>query len=214
MPARAPRTARCTVNAGCAPLITGARALCPGANGSIERLVKTETVFDIGFQACSVRELSLEDLGAIQGLYQKCLDYMLLVDGRAADPDAVAEEFEFVPPGKSRADKFMFGITDEENNLVGLLDTLPGYPEEGTWWIATLLLVPEIRSQGLGQVVVQGLADYVRAKGGQAIMLGVVDENERAYKFWTRMGFEFVRRTEPQQFGNKTHTVTVMRRRL
>lgn len=173
-----------------------------------------EPAFDIGLQAYSVRRLLPGDIGAIQGLFESCLDYMLLVDGHAADPNSVAEEFQSVPPGKSLDDKFVFGIAYRQNGLVGLLDTLRWYPDETTWWIDTLLLVPEIRSQGIGQRVVQGFVEYVRASGGQAIMLGVVEENKRAYKFWNEMGFEFVRQTEPQQFGNKTQTVSIMRRTL
>ncbi len=168
----------------------------------------------MGLQAYSVHRLSLEDIGAIQGLFEKCLDYMLLVDGHAAHPTTVAEEFQSVPPGKSLDDKFVFGIANQQNEWVGLLDTLRWYPDETTCWIDTLLLVPDIRSQGLGQMVTQGFAEYVRASGGQAIMLGVVAENQRAYQFWSRMGFEFVRKTEPQQFGNKTQAVSIMRRRL
>jgi ribosomal protein S18 acetylase RimI-like enzyme len=41
-----------------------------------------------------------------------------------------------------------------------------------------------------------------------------VEENKLAYKFWNRMGFEFVRKIEPRQFGDKTQTVIVMRRML
>ncbi len=177
-------------------------------------MLKTETVFDIGLQAYAVRRLLFEDIGAIQGLFAKCLDYMLLVDGHAADPDAVAEEFQSLPPGKSYGDKFVFGIANQQHELVGLLDTIRRYPDEATWWIDTLLLVPEIRSQGLGQMVVQSFAEYVRASGGRAIMLGVVEENTRAYRFWSRLGFELVRQTEPQQFGNKTQTVSIMRQTL
>lgn len=176
--------------------------------------MRTETAFDIGLQAYSVHQLSLEDIEAIQELFEICLDYMLLVDGHPADPSGVEEDFLFVPPGKSQNDKIVFGIMDQQNDLVGLLDALRGYPEETAWWIGLLLFVPEVRSQGLGQRVVQGFAEYVRSNGGQAIMLGVVEENGRAYKFWEGMGFEFVRKTEPHQFGNKTHTVSIMRRTL
>jgi len=176
--------------------------------------MKTETAFDIGLQDYSMHQLSLEDIGAIQGLCEKCLDYMLLVDGRAADPNSIEEDFRYAPAGKLLDDKFVFGIANQQNELVGMLDTLRGYPDETTWWIGLLLFTPETRSLGFGKKVTEGFAEYVRARGGQAIMLGVVDENKRAYKFWNRMGFELVRRTEPQQFGNKTHTVNVMRRNI
>jgi len=174
--------------------------------------MKTETAFDIDSQDYSVHQLLLEDSGAIQELYEKCLDYMLLVDGHPAGPNSGEEEFQDAPPGKSFDDHFVFGIINQQNKLVGLLDVLRWYPDETSWWIGLLLFVPEVRSQGIGQKVLQGFTEYVRGSGARAIMLGVVDENKLAYKFWSRMGFEFVRKTEPQQFGNKTQTVIIMRR--
>jgi len=176
--------------------------------------MKTETTFDIDLPGYSVRQLSLEDLGAIQGLLDKCLDYMLLVDGHPADPDGVEEDFQFVPPGKTLDDKFVFGIYNQQKDLVGMLDAMRGYPDETTWWIGLLLFVPEVRSQGIGQKVLHGFIEYVRLNGAQALMLGVVEQNQLAYKFWSRMGFEFVRQTEPQQFGDKTQAVNIMRRLL
>lgn len=176
--------------------------------------MKTETVFDIGLQDNCVQQLSIEDSKAIQALYEKCLDFMLLVDGRSASPNSGVEEFQDLPPGKSQDDHFVFGIANQKDDLVGLLDTVRGYPDETTWWIGLLLFIPEVRSQGLGQIIVESFAEYVQTRGGQAIMLGVVEENTRAYEFWNRMGFEFVRKTEPRQFGKKTHSVIVMRRTL
>ena len=176
--------------------------------------MKIESVFDIGLQNYSVHHMSLEDIAAIQEIYNKCLDYMLLVDGHAADPNVVEEEFQSVPPGRSNEDKFVFGITASQKGIVGLLDILRWYPEETTWWIDTLLFIPESRSQGLGEKVIQGFIYYVRASGAQGIMLGVVEENIRAYKFWIKMGFEFERETEPRQFGNKMQRVKIMRRKL
>jgi ribosomal protein S18 acetylase RimI-like enzyme len=173
--------------------------------------MKTEISFDIYLQEYSVHRLSLEDIGAIQNLFTKCLDYMLLIDGHPANPEVVEEEFQSVPSGKSSDDKLVFGIINRQNNLVGLLDVIRWYPDETTWWIDTLLFIPEARSQGLGEKVTQCFAEYVLANGGQAIMLGVVDENKRAYNFWNRMGFDLIRKTEPRQFGDKIQTVSVMR---
>jgi len=176
--------------------------------------MKTETAFDMSIDGYSVRQLSIEDSRAIQKLYEKCLDYMLLVDGHPAGPNAGEEEFQDVPPGRSPDDKLLFGIVNQQNDLVGLLDVLRRHPDEITWWIGLFLLAPEVRSQGIGQKTVEGFAEYARTSGVQAIMLGVVEENQPAYKFWSRMGFEFVRQTEPRQFGDKTQTVSVMRRTL
>ncbi len=171
-----------------------------------------EPAFVVELQGYSVHRLLHEDIGAIQVLYEKCLDYMLLVDGHPAGENAAEEEFQDMPPGKSLDDKCLCGIVGPQNELVGLLDAVRWYPDETTWWIGLLLLVPDVRSQGIGKKVLEGFVKYVEANGGKAVMLGVVEENERAYLFWSRMGFEFIRRTEPRQFGNKTQTVSVMRR--
>jgi len=176
--------------------------------------MKSEIAFEIDLSDYSVHQLSLEDVPALQALFEKCLDYMLLVDGHPAGPNAAAEEFQDVPPGKSLQDKFLFGIVDAKNELVGELDVMRAYPDESTWWIGLLLLDPQVRSRGIGERVLEGFCGHVKANGGKAIMLGVVAENEKAYRFWDRMGFELVQEREPQQFGNKTHVVRVMRRSL
>lgn len=176
--------------------------------------MKNETAFDIESRDYSVHLLSLEDVKAIQALYDQCVDYMLLVDGHPAGKNAAEEEFKDLSPGISLDDRFMFGIIDAIGELTGVLDVLRGYPDQGIWWIGLLLLVPEMRSQGIGKKVLQGLTGYIRASGGKAIMLGVVKENERAYQFWHKVGFEFVQETEPKQFGNKTQIVQIMRLNL
>ena len=174
----------------------------------------TERAFEISIQDFSVHQLTPEDSGSIQTLFENCLDFMLLVDGRPAGNDAAEETFQDLPPGKSLQDKFVFGIFDRQHKLVGLLEVVRGYPDNITWWIGLLLLSPESRSQGLGKQVLEGFVKYVSSNGGQVIMLGVVEENQRAYSFWESTGFEFVRKTEPKQFGNKIQTVSIMRRSL
>jgi ribosomal protein S18 acetylase RimI-like enzyme len=176
--------------------------------------MKNEIAFDIEEHDYSVHLLKYEDVKAIQALYEKCVDYMLLVDGHPAGKNAAEEWFQNLSPGRSADDKFMFGIVDRLNELKGVLEVMRWYPDEATWWIGLLLFVPEIRSQGVGEKVLQGFTEYVNLNGGKAIMLGVVEDNERAYRFWSKMGFEFIRETEPRSFGSKTHTVRILRKKL
>lgn len=176
--------------------------------------MESETNFDIGMAGYSIHRLRLEDAAALQALFEKCADYMLLVDGHPAGPNSAVSELQSRPPGKPIEDKFMFGIMNSQNDLVGELDVMRAYPDETTWWIGLLLIEPSARSLGLGEKVVEGFTHYVKSNGGQAIMLGVVAENEKAHRFWSRMGFELVLEREPQAFGEKTHVVRVMRRSL
>jgi len=176
--------------------------------------METDFIFDLGHPGYAVRPLTPLDAPALQHLYEQCLDYCLMVDGRPPAPDAAAEDFRSAPPGKALADKSMFGIVNPQGQLAGLLDYVHRYPDETTWWIGLLLLAPEARAHGLGSAVVRGFARYAQAHGAQALMLGVVADNTRAHQFWTQQGFEQVRVTEPRTFGLKTHAVHVMRRAL
>ena len=167
--------------------------------------------FEMSFLDYSVRPLSPADTEQLQGLCEQCSDFNLLVDGEPISPTAAQELFQETPPGRSLADKFIFGLIDRRGDVVGVLEGMRDYPEAHIWWIGLLMLAPSVRQQGLGRIVVAGFADYVRSHQGQAIMLGVMADNHLAYRFWRRMGFEEVRVTEPRQFGKKLQTVTVMR---
>jgi ribosomal protein S18 acetylase RimI-like enzyme len=95
-----------------------------------------------------------------------------------------------------------------------MLEGVRGYPDETTWWIGLLALTPHVRRLGLGRKMVAGFCELARAEHRASIMLGVVEENEQAYRFWQQMGFELLRQSEPRQFGKKSHKVYVMRKVL
>ena len=171
-----------------------------------------DTAFDVGLPDYSVHFLHSEDSAAIQELWEICADYMLLLNGCPNDPQLGEGAFTDVPPGRSAEDLAIFGIIDRQGGLVGILHTLPGYPDENTWWIGVYVLIPELRSQGIGEQVVKGFEEYVRLRGYSSIMLGVVKKNKRASKFLKRIGFTVVRQTRPHQFGYSIHRVIVMRK--
>jgi GNAT superfamily N-acetyltransferase len=116
-----------------------------------------------------------------------------------------------LPPGKSLADKFIFGIF-LDNALVGVLDAVQGYPQEDVWWIGLLLLDPAQRGQGAGEQALNILTTFAGEQSAQALMLGVVEENVRGFQFWQRMGFEMVERRPPRLFGRKEQVVLVLRK--
>ena len=170
-------------------------------------------IFHIEDPDYSVRELHHpEDTASLQRLFEQCADYVMIVEGQEVSSSAAQETFEDMPPGRSLDDKFIYGLLDRNGNIIGLLEGMQHYPDEMTWWIGLFMLSPDVRGHGLGRRVMDGFSDYVHKNHGTSIMLGVVEENQAAYEFWQRLGFELVRKTEPRQFGKKTQSVYVMRR--
>jgi len=157
-------------------------------------------------------KLETKDAETLQKLFEQCNDYSLIVEGKSMSPTAAVQTFQDVPPGRSTDDKFVYGLLDREGNIVGLLEGMRHYPEENIWWIGLLLLAPEMRGCGMGRKLLRSFEEYVRSESATAIMLGVVEENQAAYRFWQGQGFELVRQTEPRTFGRKVQTVYVMRK--
>jgi ribosomal protein S18 acetylase RimI-like enzyme len=174
--------------------------------------MEDEQDFHIWDPRYSVYRLKPEHSQTLQRLFEQCADFNMIVHGEDVSPTAAQEIFQEVPPGRSIDDKFLFGIKDRKGELIGMVEGLIDYPDDRDWWIGLMLLAPGWRGQGLGRMIVEGFSEYVRSNQGKSIMLGVVDENQRAYSFWQQAGFKFVRETEPRKFSRKIHTVYVMRR--
>ena len=169
-------------------------------------------VFQIPDPDYLVTGLQPKHTKALQRLFEACADYAMIVEGEAVSPTAAQEIFQSVPAGRSLNDKFLYGLLNRKGEIVGILEGMRNYPDETTWWIGLLMLAPEIRGRGLGRKLIQGFFEYVRSEHGQAIMLGVVEDNHGAYRFWEHFGFELVNRTEPRPFGKKIQKVFVLRR--
>jgi len=161
----------------------------------------------------SLELLTLVDAPALQELLERCADFSWLVEGEPPSPHAARDILADLPPGKSLVDKFMYGIF-RENALVGVLDAIRGYPQQGAWWIGLLLLDPAQRGRGTGEQALLTFEDWAGQQGAQALMLGVVVENQRGLQFWQRMGFALVETRPPRRFGQKEQVVLVMRKEL
>ena len=148
----------------------------------------------------------------LDALSLRCADFMRLVEGREPGPHEGREILMDAPPDFPIADKFVLGVRSGDQ-LIGVADVLRGYPTATIWWIGLLLLAPEARGGGLGREVVEALASWAAGEGAVSIQLGVQSQNERALRFWRRLGFEHLRTAE-QRNGRLHNRVLVMERRL
>ncbi len=168
--------------------------------------------FTLNRPSYSAKLLKPDDAAVLQSLYEQCTEFALLTDGQPPSPTAAREEFDALPDGKKIQDKYIFGLFDPQNDLIGMIESIRHYLDNQTWWLGLMMLSPEQRGQGLGTELYQAFENWVSAQGIKQVSLGVVEANELGLQFWRSLGFEVVRKTEPQQLGNKTHAVYVMSR--
>jgi GNAT superfamily N-acetyltransferase len=161
-----------------------------------------------------IRLLGRGDLSALQDLLVACTDYSILVDGSPADKHAAASLLESLPDGKSIEQKKLIGVFQQTGGLVGILDAIQDYPADGAWWVGLLLVDPSLRNQGLGRKIYYAFENWIYRQGCIGVCLGVVEENDQAFKFWISLGFEEYARQPARQFGNKTHTIINMAKHL
>ncbi len=150
-----------------------------------------------------VRHLDVQDIPAIQRAEERCADYTLLVEGRGPQPDAGEHFLRDAPDGWDPGALHKLGVVGDDGEFVGLLDIVPGYPEAGIWYIGLMLLDPAVRGAGFGTRLYDAFERWAASQGAARVMLTVIQENEAAHRFWTRIGFRDVRDVPPRQFGNK-----------
>ncbi len=178
------------------------------SDNTIEKMNKLTHLFELsGYQ---FRQLGYDTLPALQGLLERCGDYIQLVTGALPSSKAAENMLADCPPGKSGEDKVVIGVYNMDERLVAVLDAVCDYPAEGCWWVGLLLVEPTLRSQGLGRRLFHAFEQWVGQLGAKNILLGVLEDNDRAYQFWQSLGFTVVEKQPPSQFGEKEHTVITL----
>ena len=84
-----------------------------------------------------------------------------------------------------------------------MIESIRDYPDDQTWWLGLMMLIPEQRGQGLGSEFYKLFENWVAAQSAKQVSLLVIEDNKLGSWFWRSLGFEVVRKTEPQQFGKK-----------
>lgn len=162
---------------------------------------------------CRLRQLSERDIGSAQKLCEQCTDYFLLHEGAAAPATAAKEIFDALPPGKTRKDKFVFGVEKADGALVGLVDLVRDFPENGVWMLGLMLLAPEERSKGTGKATHEALALWSKALGAKSLRIGVIEENKKGARFWDSLGYRKQKETV-LKLGKETHTANILTLRV
>lgn len=168
----------------------------------------------LALPGCKIRLLQPGDEALAQALLEACADYCKLVTGLPPGPSDAVSLLVERPEGRGPEDKFVFGVFSEPTGLIGVLDVIRDHPNPRDWFIGLMLFGPSHRSQGLGRQLYLAFETWAAQQGAQSILLAVVDQNERACRFWKRLGFEPIEKRPPRRYGNRENVVIVMKRSL
>ena len=145
------------------------------------------------------------DLGAVEAVYRRAADYLALESGLT--PDAAARAFFEERPPASPEEPLKFGVSGDNGALFAIGALAFGYPEPGDAYLGLLLLVPEMRGGGLGQAIFGEVKKLAKARRASRLLIGVLDDNERARAFWERQGFKLSQTSGPHDIGHRRHVV-------
>lgn len=163
----------------------------------------------IGKNEYLLREINNKDELMIQDLFNRCYDYFELIEGRRAEENAAKDFLGDLPPGKELKDKHTYGVFDHEK-LISVIELVENFPEENEWIIGLMLIDPKYRGMGIGKTAHSIIADFAADNKANKLRIGVVEQNEEGLKFWKKVGYGEVSRTEPRKFGEKECVVIVM----
>lgn len=157
-----------------------------------------------------MKSLSLEDNESVEQLCEKCSDYYLLNAGVLPSKKEIDEIFTVLPPNKKYEDKYVLGIYGLDNELVGIVDIVKDFPNNGEWMLGLMLIEPKERENGLGKTAHKALIEWATAFGAKSFRIGVVEDNHRGANFWSSLGYTKIKEVN-MEFTAKTHKVNVMR---
>ena len=157
-----------------------------------------------------VKNLKKGDIYDIQNLCERCSDYFCIDQGSGPDRDEGRKILEILPPQKGIRDKFVLGVYNTEKRLIGLIDIVKNYPTENEWMLGFLLIDPDERNKGLGKLLHNALIYWVRNEKGKKIRIGVLNENEKAFRFWSSLGYKLINKNKLQRKGKEDKEILVM----
>lgn len=161
----------------------------------------------------ATRPLQPPDLPQLQDLFERGADYFEVATGAPPAKDEASRAFVAGPPTKSVDDKRMIGVFAQDA-LVGVLDMIIDFPEQGVWTMGMLLLDPAHRGLGLGGSLLRAAEAWARARGARRFRTAVVAHHEDGVAFLERMGYALEETIDDYDAGARRASVRFFSRAM
>ncbi|HTS21936.1 MAG TPA: GNAT family N-acetyltransferase [Casimicrobiaceae bacterium] len=141
------------------------------------------------------------EMAALQCVLEAAPAYFQTVSGTLPGSAEAQSTFTSLPPGKTYADKFVWGLYSGDA-MIGCADVIRGYPVPESAVIGLLLLAQDRQRRGLGRAFA-ALVESRIASWPEILRfrLGVVASNGGALVFWRKLGYRETGEIRPTHSG-------------
>ena len=146
----------------------------------------------------------------LQKVLEGAPKYSLNISGKLQDKSAAVDIFNAKPDQFDYSKKFVLGIYINDE-LIGVIDLLKGFPDNETIMLGLLLLVENRQGQGLGKKSFNELLIFLKQWPEiKKIRISVVLTNSEVLEFWKKLGFTEIGVHRPYQNGRIISETTVL----
>jgi len=156
-------------------------------------------------------ELTELDASQLQGFLDANPEYFLAVGGMPPRRDEAQQEFRDLPPPHMPFNgRWLIGFTDDAGRLIGMASVLSDFLVPHVWHLGLFIVASSLHGSGTAAALYQSLEDWMKAHGAAWIRLGVVVGNDKAERFWLKVGYAEVRKRFNVPAGERMNTVLVL----
>jgi ribosomal protein S18 acetylase RimI-like enzyme len=150
------------------------------------------------FGVVTIRAVCVEDVACLKAVRLEALRESPSAFGSTYAAESQLAESEWVkratPDAGGRSITFLAYDGESPCGIVrGWLDDRV----EATAWVQSMWVAPGWRRLGVGQRLIDAVADWARGRGVRTLKLMVTSSNESAIRFYQRLGFAMTGRVQP-----------------
>jgi GNAT superfamily N-acetyltransferase len=145
------------------------------------------------FREGSARWLGAESQPDLQALLERCREDLRLATGGDPDANDAREILTQRPPGAAEHQRLTLGVYDAAGALVAALDAYRDFPQPASWYVAVVLVRPDLRGRGLATGLLARLERLAFAEGGTAIHVIAPARHPAVLQLFGRAGYHRVR---------------------
>ena len=160
-------------------------------------------------------ELTELDITQLQAFLDANPEYFLAVGGLPPRSDEARQEFrDLPPPHMPFKGRWLIGFTDGSGQLIGMASVLSDFLAPHVWHLGLFIVATSLHGSGTATALYGALEDWMKVNGAAWVRLGVVVGNQRAERFWQKVGYAEVRKRFDIQIGDRINTLRVLAKPL